>query len=311
MPTRPASQPQRMLPVAMLPKNTARLTASPRERTQAGSAIWAETLRLESTEIQARPARTQAGSATGTMGTRARAAMDRASAAVPETYRPVGAEVCLKGWEEQGAGHRAHPDTGQQRAVEPGAAGRADPAPGGAGAPRARCRTGRSRRSGPAWRATARCCGHSAGRRGWRRRSARQAARRRASVSAPPEPQGQDHGDEAQGVEDERPDEAQCGDDQAAQGRADGAGDVDADAVQRDRLGQQRLGHEVRGHRLPGRCAERGGGAEEEGEQQEQPGRDRSGGHDQCQGDGEAAGADLQAEQQPAAVDQVGQGTGR
>ncbi len=79
----PASQPQTMLPSVMLPKNTARLTASPRERTQPGSAIWAETLRLESTAIQASPASTQAGKATANSGNSASSAIASASAAVP------------------------------------------------------------------------------------------------------------------------------------------------------------------------------------------------------------------------------------
>ena len=167
----------------MLPKNTARLTASPRERTQAGSAIWAETLRLDSTEIQASPARTQAGRATATTGNRASGRHDAAPGPpcpAPPSGRRRAAPSAAAGAGRRPPHRRRHRSAARRRGRGRRPAGRARPA---AGAPRARCRTGRSRPSGRAWRATARCCGRSAGRRGWRRRSARRAGPRRASAS--------------------------------------------------------------------------------------------------------------------------------
>src|SRR3546814_13872151 len=50
-------------PAAMQPKKTISEIARPRARTQLGSAVWAETLRLVSTVIQPRPQRTAPGRA--------------------------------------------------------------------------------------------------------------------------------------------------------------------------------------------------------------------------------------------------------
>ncbi len=59
-----ATCPQIRLPAAIEPKKTIRNTESPRPRTQSGSAVWAETFRLESTAIQESPASSEASAAT-------------------------------------------------------------------------------------------------------------------------------------------------------------------------------------------------------------------------------------------------------
>src|SRR5690606_16578171 len=58
-----ATDPQTRLPAAIERKNTVRNTDSPRARTQSGSAVCAETLRLESTAIQDTPATSDAAAA--------------------------------------------------------------------------------------------------------------------------------------------------------------------------------------------------------------------------------------------------------
>ena len=196
MPTVPASQPQTMLPSAMLPKNTARLTASPRERTQPGSAIWAETFRLESTAIQASPASTQAGNATGDHAGTGQQRHHQRQRRRAQRHGQVGTEARLQRRQQQRAGHRAGADTGQQRAVEAGAARQ-----------RAACEQWQERPERAAEQEEA----GRADERGAQLRAAAGVAQARADGGeealggqrrgrlrlAAPEPQGQDHGDEA------------------------------------------------------------------------------------------------------------------
>jgi hypothetical protein len=66
------------------------------------------------------------------------------------------------------------------------------------------------------------------------------------------------------------------GDDEAAQSRADGARQVDADAAQRHGRRQLLAGHQFGRDGLPGRRGHGGAQAEREGERQQKPGCDGS-----------------------------------
>src|SRR3546814_10518909 len=75
------------VPAAMQPKKTISEIARPRARTQLGSAVWAETLRLVSTVIQPRPQRTAPGRAEAVLVASPSAAIAAATATVPAAAR--------------------------------------------------------------------------------------------------------------------------------------------------------------------------------------------------------------------------------
>src|SRR3546814_14097378 len=80
-------------PAAMQPKKTISEIARPRARTQLGSAVWAETLRLVSTVIQPRPQRTAPGRAEAVLVASPSAAIAAATATVPAAARRFASAV--------------------------------------------------------------------------------------------------------------------------------------------------------------------------------------------------------------------------
>src|SRR5262249_60581084 len=74
----PATWPQIALPKVRQPKNAVTKIASPRPRTQSGSATWADTLRLAKTAIQDPPATALPANAIGALRANANRSIDKA-----------------------------------------------------------------------------------------------------------------------------------------------------------------------------------------------------------------------------------------
>src|SRR5262245_6013221 len=79
----PATWPQIALPTVRQPKNAVTKIASPRPRTQSGSATWADTLRLAKTAIQDAPATALPANAIGALRANAYRTIARAVPNVP------------------------------------------------------------------------------------------------------------------------------------------------------------------------------------------------------------------------------------
>ena len=127
--------------------------------------------------------------------------------------------------------------------------------------------------------------------------------------------QDPDDAGEGEGVEEEDRSGAGAGpgegrDHEAAEGRADGAGEVVAGGVERDRVGDERAGNELGNDGLPGGVVHRRADVEQAGEGEQRPGRDvaEEGEH------GEDGDADehprLPEDEQAAALEDVGGGAG-
>ena len=138
-----ATWPQSTLPSVRAPKNTVTNIASPRARTQSGSATCAETLRLASTAIHETPASMLADERRRRMRGRRRTAPGKRGAERAGRNQPVGAEAGLQ--PGQHAGRRRPRRRRWRRAGSRRAAGRrrSAGAPPAAAAPSRRWRTGR------------------------------------------------------------------------------------------------------------------------------------------------------------------------
>ena len=239
--------------------------ASPRARTQSGSVVWADTLRLDSTAIQAAPASKLATSAVGVSCARPNRTSASAVPTVPAATSPVGAEPPLGVGQREGAGDRARPNGAEQHAVglRPGrdlvAGDERQQRPIGAGEQEEGERAHERRAQ---MHVVARMAQPSADRAGEAlgRQMARAAPRR-----MPPQQRAVD-AEIGRRVDPERRRNAEGRREGAAERRPDGAADVEADAVHRDRDVQILLGHEQRRYRLPGRRRE---GRERAGEERE------------------------------------------
>jgi hypothetical protein len=113
---------------------------------------------------------------------------------------------------------------------------------------------------------------------------------------------------EGEGVEREGGGRPGRGQDEAAERRAERAGQVEADAVQRDGADQVLARHQLRRGRRPGGEVHRGAGADGEGQRQQAPGAERvrrgQGGQQHAHGRDPELGRD----QREAAVEDVGRG---
>ena len=123
----------------------------------------------------------------------------------------------------------------------------------------------------------------------------------------------QQHGDQRQGgeaVEQERRLGAVGGDHRTAHRRPEGAGEVEADRVQRHRRRQLAARHDLAHHRLPGRPVERRAGADQEGEQQQARRREQAGGPDRGEAERRRGHPQLRHQQHPAPVPEIGHDAG-
>ncbi|MNK70973.1 hypothetical protein D3C87_904130 [compost metagenome] len=120
----------------------------------------------------------------------------------------------------------------------------------------------------------------------------------------------QDHGEEGDGVEHEGHADAQDGDDQASEGGSGGAGEVEAGGVERDGLGELVAGDQLGHDGLKGRGVEGGPGSQREGQRQEGEGGGVPGERQEAQQEGREEHPGLGGQDQLAAVDDVGEGSG-
>ena len=125
-----------------------------------------------------------------------------------------------------------------------------------------------------------------------------------------PAQQRQHHGKEGHGVEGEQRDDAGRGIDQPANARAQGAGGVEAGAVERHRLRQQAAADQLGHGRLPGRAVHGIADAQREGQQQQAPGGELADRGQRRQGGGAGQHPELAADQVAATVELVGQHAG-
>ena len=175
-PTTPATCPQSALPSVMAPKKTVTKIASPRPRTQSGSATCAETLRLASTAIHETPASRLATSASDRLARQPEQKQRDRGAEASRGHEPIRSELALEPGQSESAGHRARHrwrPAGCHRAPGRRRSGCARPAEA---KPNRRSRTERSPPRAATSRAGADCCGRDGSRCGWRCRSAPPAA---------------------------------------------------------------------------------------------------------------------------------------
>ncbi|MNX95329.1 hypothetical protein D3C86_1276000 [compost metagenome] len=97
----------------------------------------------------------------------------------------------------------------------------------------------------------------------------------------------------------------------AAGGRADGTGDVDAERVQRHGALDILTFHQLRHDGLPGRAHQRGADAAEEGETDQRANGQQAGLGQNHEGDADGGQQQLHGDQEFAAVENIGQHAGR
>ena len=267
-PSHAATSPHTALPSVRQPKKTVVYKASPRPRTQSGSATCAETLSVASAAIHDAPAMSARGERHHRLAGEAVKHHRQRLAERSERHQAVRPQFRFQPRQEKRAADRADADDAEQHAVKAGSAGdlpagdERQQRPIGAGEQKEPDRAHQRAAQVRIVPRVAKAGQHRLA------ETLRRQQRARAARFAPPQ-QRADNAEIGNGVEPERRDDAESGNHRAAERRADGARDVDADAVGGDGGGEIILGNELRHHGLPGRRRQCSGGAEHEREQQQ------------------------------------------